>query len=140
MVKEGKNDEGFIGDNPVLQQVAMTALLDSHVDGLMAKRTYWMYQNKMDIVYEGNVANVHNREYECRNATRFRDVMGMYTLLGTREERAPHRGVQEVYQRDKAGQRHAGGSTNIARVILARRIGISRTQERPAPTPSTASA
>ena len=36
-----------------------------------------------------------------------------------------------------AGQRHAGGSTNIAKVVLARRIGISRTQERPAPTPST---
>jgi alkylation response protein AidB-like acyl-CoA dehydrogenase len=129
-----------IANDPVLQQASMTAYIDAEVDGLLAKRTYWMYQNKMDIVYEGNVANVHNREYECRNSTRFRDVMGMYTLLGTKEERAPHRGIQEVYQRDKAGQRHAGGSTNIARVILSRRIGISRTQERPAPTPSTTSA
>ena len=33
----------------------------------------------------------------------------------------------------KAGQNHGAGSTNIARVILARRIGISRTPERPYP-------
>ena len=37
-------------------------------------------------------------------------------------------GAQEVNQRTRAGQNHAGGSTNIAKVILSRRIGISRTQ------------
>ena len=134
--KENKNDEGFIGDDPVLQQVAMTAILDSHVDCLMARRTYWMYQNKMGIQYEGNMANVHNRESQLRNVARIRDVYGPNSLLGTQEPRAPHGGAQEVEQREKAGQRHAGGSTNIAKVILSRRIGISRTQERAAPTPS----
>ena len=89
--------------------------------------------------YEGNVANVHNREHDMRNAIRVRDVMGMYCLLDGKEPDSPHAGAQEVNQRVKAGQRHAAGSTNIAKVILARRIGISRTQERAAPTPSTAS-
>jgi len=61
--------------------------------------------------------------------------MGPYALLNADDKRAPHGGMEEVDQRSSAGQRHAGGSTNIAKVILARRIGISRTKERPAPTP-----
>ena len=64
-------------------------------------------------------------------------VYGMYGFLGVRDAMAPHGGAQEVRQRGAAGQNHAAGSTNIAKVILARRIGISRTQERAAPTPST---
>ena len=52
------------------------------------------------------------------------------------EPGVPYGGAQEVTQRSAAGQRHGAGSTN-AKVILARRIGISRTQERAAPTPST---
>jgi hypothetical protein len=62
----------------------------------------------------------------------------MYALLDGKDSLSPHKGAQEVNQRVMAGQNHAAGSTNIARVILARRIGISRTRERAAPTPSTA--
>ena len=108
------------------------------MDDLLGKRTYWMYQSRMEMSHQGNVANVHNRQHDLRNAIRVRDVMGMYALLDTKEPGAPHGGAQEVNQRAMAGQRHAGGSTNIAKVILARRIGISRTRERAAPTPSTA--
>jgi alkylation response protein AidB-like acyl-CoA dehydrogenase len=126
------------GSDPMVQQVTMDAVIDAHRDSLLAKRTYWMYQSRLDINYEGNVANVHNREHDLRNASRVRDVMGMYSLVDRNEPGSPHGGAQEVNQRGKAGQRHAGGSTNIAKVILARRIGISRTKERAAPTPSTA--
>ena len=126
------------GADPMVQQVTMEAVIDAHRDSLLAKRTYWMYQSRLDINYEGNVANVHNREHDIRNAGRVRDVMGMYSLVDRNEPGSPHGGAQEVNQRGKAGQRHAGGSTNIAKVILARRIGVSRTKERAAPTPSTA--
>jgi hypothetical protein len=97
-----------------------------------------MYQARMDINYEGNVSNVHGRESGLRNAGRVREIMGLYAFLDTKEPGTPHGGRQEVGQRSAAGQRHAGGSTNIAKVVLSRRIGISRTQERAAPTPSTA--
>ncbi|MBF8267485.1 MAG: hypothetical protein HW388_993 [Dehalococcoidia bacterium] len=137
-VKETKRDGKSLGSDPMVQQAAMQARIESHVNGLLGQRTYWMYQNRANIQSEGNVSNVHDRLSDLRNAIRVREVMGMYALLGTREPRAPHNGAQEVRQRDAAGQRHAAGTTNIAKVILARRIGISRTQERAAPTPSTA--
>ena len=137
-LKETKHDGGALGNDEVIQQVAMDAVLDSHVQALLLQRTYWMYQNRMEIQYEGNVANVHGRESSLRNARRIRELYGPYGFLGTKEPDAPHGGAQEVNQRSRAGQNHAAGSTNIAKVILARRIGISRTQERAAPTASTA--
>ncbi len=129
---------GVIGEDPVAQQSTMENVIESHIHSLLLKRTYWMYQNQMQINYEGNVANVYGRESSLRIAWRVRDVMGMYALLGTKEPGAPHEGAQEVNQRGRAGQNHAGGSTNIAKVVLARRIGVSRTKEQAAPTPSTA--
>ena len=137
-LRDTKHDGGTLGSDEVVQQVAMDAVLEAHVQGLLLQRTYWMYQNRMEIQYEGNVANVHGRESSLRNARRIRELYGPYGFLGTKEPRAPHGGAQEVNQRSRAGQNHAAGSTNIAKVILARRIGISRTQERAAPTASTA--
>ena len=116
----------------------MDAVIDAHVQSLFQRHTYWMYQNRMEMMGENNYTNVHSRESDLRNSRRFRDVMGLYAFLNTREPDAPQGGMHEVNQRSTAGQRHAGGSTNIAKVILARRIGISRTQERAAPTASTA--
>jgi len=137
-VTETKHSGGTLGSDPLIQQTTMDALLDAHVDNLLAKRTYWMYQKHMEITHEGNEAQVHNRLKTMRQANRVRDAMKMHALLDRNEPGAPHGGAQEVEQRYAAGQRHGGGSTNIAKVILARRIGISRTRERPYPTPSTA--
>jgi alkylation response protein AidB-like acyl-CoA dehydrogenase len=134
-VKEAKH----YGSDPVIRQKSMDAVIESHVQGLLAKRTHWMYQNKVEIRYEGNMANVHSRESGLRNEQRSREIMGMYSFLDTQEPGAPFGGAPDVRQRSAAGQRHPGGSTNIAKVVLSRRIGISRTQERPAPTPSTTS-
>ena len=138
-VKGSRDSGGTMGSDPVIQQKTMDAFIESHVQGLLAKRTHWMYQNKLEIRFEGNMANVHSRESGLRNSMRVREVMGMYSFLDTEEPGAPFGGAQDVRQRGAAGQRHPGGSTNIAKVVLARRIGISRTQERPAPTPSTTS-
>ncbi len=136
-IKTAQKDSGTLGSDPVLQQKAMDNVLDSHVQQILLQRTYWMYQNRMSIQYEGNVANVHGRESSLRITARVRDVMGLHSLLDRNEPEVPHGGAQVVNQLNKAGQNHAAGSTNIAKVVLARRIGISRTQERAAPTAST---
>lgn len=124
--------------NPVLQQITMDAFVDAHVDSLFKKRTYWMYTNRMEMSWEGPSTFHWERVYGMRNVGRVRDVMGMHALLGTREPTAPHGGAQEVYQRTSFIHQHGAGSFNITKVVLARRIGISRTKQRAAPTPATA--
>lgn len=135
--KETKVDGKSLGSDPAIQQIAMDAYIESHVSALLEKRTYWMYQNRFHIQHEGNVSNVFDRMSCLRNAGRVRAVMGMNVFLDPQDPRAPFGGAPSNDQRHKAGQRHPGGTNNIAKVILARRIGISRTRERAAPTPST---
>lgn len=136
-----KNSDGTtVGSDPVLQQTAMTAVMESHVQNVLLRRVFWMYQNKHEISWHSGVANVHGRESTLRIEGRVREVYGPHALLNSHDPDAPHGGQHEVNARNRAGQNHAGGSTNIGKVVLARRIGISRTIERPAPTPSTASA
>ncbi len=136
-VKTARRGSGTVGVDAVAAQDTAEAHLEAHVGRLMELRTHWMYSARMSIQYEGNLANVHGRHYSLRNAIRVRNVMGLYALLGHADPAAPNEGREERRQRNAAGQHHAGGSTNIAKVVLARRIGISRTKERAAPTPST---
>ena len=126
------------GGDPVLQQTTMDAHVDAHIDSLFKKRTYWMYQNRMEMSWEGPSTFHWERVYGMRNVGRVRDVMGMHALLGTKEPGAPYGGAQEVYQRTSFIHQHGAGSFNITKVVLARRIGISRTKQRAAPTPATA--
>jgi alkylation response protein AidB-like acyl-CoA dehydrogenase len=136
--RETERDGCVLGSDPVMQQTTMDNVIDAHVQSLLLQRTYWMYTNRMEVQYQGNLSNVHGRDSSLRITKRVRDVMGMYAMVDRNEPGVPFGGTQEVNQRSKAGQNHGAGSTNIARVILARRIGISRTPERPYPTAATA--
>jgi alkylation response protein AidB-like acyl-CoA dehydrogenase len=137
-MKESSAGGKHPGGNPVLQQTVMAAYIDARVDELIGKRTYWMYTNRKPMSWEGPGNALFGREYRLRNVGRARHIMGMPALLGTHDPLTPHGGVQEVFQRTSFVSQHGAGSLNIAKVVLARRIGISRTKERPAPTPATA--
>ncbi|MSQ21979.1 MAG: hypothetical protein EXR53_01550 [Dehalococcoidia bacterium] len=126
------------GGDPVLQQSAVDVFIDAHLDELFGMRTYSMYMNRQEMSWEGAMNALFARNHRLRNAATARDVMQMYAMLGTHDPLTPHGGVQEVFQRTSFQAQHGAGSRNIAKVVLARRIGISRTKERPAPTPATA--
>ncbi len=64
--------------------------------------------------------------------------MDMHALLSLKDPLAPDNGHQESNQRSSFILQHGAGSLNIAKVVVARRIGISRTRERAAVTPMTA--
>ena len=132
-----------VGKDPVLQQQALDAYLDGHICTLFAQRNYWMYQGGMDMGYQGQEEDVHKREFCHRNLSRIRDVFGMYTHLNGADPRAPLGGLPDASGRHEMTSQHGHGSINISKVVLARRLGISRTQERapalPPPPPSASS-
>jgi len=136
-VQEAKSNGGTLGNDPVVQQDVMTAFIESHTYTLFAQRNYWMYQARQEMSYHGSQADLYRRTFRMRNADRARDIMGMYSLLGVKEPRAPFGGEPEVYQRSSLVGAHPGGTVEIQKVIIARRLGISRTRERAAATPST---
>ena len=87
--RDTKQDGSTLGKDPVVQQTTMQAYLEAHVSGIFAKRTFWMYQNHMEITYEGNESSVYSREYTPRNATRIRDVMGLYASWVYESQESP---------------------------------------------------
>ena len=137
-VKTAPSNGGVVGDDPLIQQEAAAAYIDSHVHGLMNLRNYGMYRSRQEMTYQGSQTSMFGKLYKIKNADRARDIMGMYSLCGTDEPRAPFGGEPEVYQRGSLVGAHPAGTVEIQKVIIARRIGVSRTRERAAATPSTA--
>ena len=137
-VKGTKRNGGSLGDDPIVQQDAISALIDSRTFTLLSQRNYSMYQAREEMSYHGSQNSMFGKIYRMKNADRARDIMGMYSLCGVNEPRAPFDGQPEVYQRGSLTGAHPAGTIEIQKVIIARRIGISRTRERAAATPSTA--
>ena len=137
-VKETRRNGEKLGDDPIIQQQTMTAYIESHINELFAQRNYWMYQARQEMTYHGSQSACFRKSFRIRNADRARNIMGMYSLLGVDEPRAPFGGQPEVYQRSSLTGAHPGGTIEIQKVIMSRRLGISRTRERAAATPSTA--
>lgn len=137
-VKGTKRGGVAIGSKPVVQQKAMESVIASHIHTIFSKRNYAMYQARQEMSYHGSQTSAWRKIYHLENSLRELDIMGPYALLGTDEPMAVSGGRPEVNQRVSLQGLHPGGTVEVQRVIIARRIGISRTQERAAPTPSTA--
>lgn len=137
-VKNTDRSGSPLGEDPLIQQTAMSAYIDSQVNNLLNLRNYAKYLKREEMTYEGSQSLMFGKVYRIVNADRSRDIMGMYSLCGVSETRAPFGGRPEVYQRSSLVGAHPAGTIEIQKVIIARRIGISRTRERAAATPSTA--
>ena len=137
-VKNTDHGDGKVGSDPVVRQKTMDSVLSSHINTLFAKRNFAMYQARQEMSYHGSQSSMYGKTYRLDNALRQLDIMGPKALLGTEEPGAPFGGHTEVNQRTSLQGLHPGGTVEVQKVIIARRIGISRTQERAAPTPATA--
>ena len=137
-VRETQREGSSLGKNPVVQQKTMDSYIASNTNTLFAKRNFWMYQARQEMSYHGSQATMWSKDFGVHNADRARSVMKMTALLGIREPGVAFGGQMEMHQRGSLIWVHPGGTLDVQKVIVARRIGISRTKERAAPTPATA--
>ena len=133
-LQEHKKAGRALGDDPVVLQEAVEAYCEAHALELMNKRTYAFHMGGIEMTWEGSNTGLYTRDSVLRNVGRIRHVYGPYALLGSHDSSVPHGGVQDARQRSDFIRMHGAGSRNIAKVIVARRIGISRTRERAAAT------
>ncbi len=137
-VRSTQTNGNVLGKDPLVQERVVDFYIESHLNALLGMRNYSMYNNKQEMSYEGSQTVVLRKETSVRNADRVRDVMGPYALLKHGDPRAPFQGKPEIQQRNSLVALHPGGTLEVQKVIIARRLGLSRTQERAAPTPATA--
>ena len=127
------------GKDKHLQQVVIDAFIDTEISRLFRMRNFWLYSAHQEMTYQGSQAALWGKEHNLRVADAIREVLGLESLLGVEDPEAPMGGEFEHQQRESLAGAHPGGTIEVQKVIVARRLGVSRTRERAAPTPSTAS-
>lgn len=111
-------------DNPDLAETAVRVYMDAQIERLLALRTYWIRHAKKERTYEGNQYSYFRKMFGVRLAAAMMDLLGPYALTSD-ARRGVEEGLFECHQR--AGIITApGGSAEIQKVRMARRIGIGR--------------
>lgn len=123
-----------LSQDPHLQQRIVQAYIDTHIVRLIALRNFWMFNNKdrMRLTFHGSQNSLMRKELSLRMANTVLEVVGPYALLDD-PKWGPLKGVFEVQQRQGITDHHPGGTTEIQKLIMARRLGLSRTREEAAP-------
>ena len=139
-VQDTRRHDRPMGSDPLVQADVVQSYLDSQVHRLLELRNYSMYTGRTEMTYHGSQAALWRKEFRQRNADRERSVLGPYALLDRRDPAGLFQGAPEFRQRWSLTQAHPGGTIEIQKIIVARRLGVSRTRERAARTPATATA
>ena len=118
-------------------ETAQEHLVDAHirtnVSRLMSRRNFWMFHSKITQTFQGSQNQWYGRETRIRTAEDHLDLLGPYALT-TDKDYSLLGGRVELAQRGASMATHGGGSYEIDKVIIARRVGLSRTKEVAAPT------
>lgn len=125
-----------LGKDPIAADRVVESYIDGRIRGIFEVRNYSMFAKRHELTYEGSQANAYEKWSEIQNYARARDVYGAYSQVEAPDPRSPFRSSPDKFARETPP--HAGGTLEIQKQIIARRLGISRTQERAAPTPATA--
>ena len=100
--------------------------IDSEVTRLLHFRNYaWRGQGRQ-LTYEGPQAYLYQKRSQLAKARAVLDIMGPQALVEAPGEWAIAEGHVEAHQRAAIVDQHPGGTAEIQRVIIARRLGIGR--------------
>jgi len=111
-------------NNPEIGDAAVKVYIDSQIERLFALRNYWIRHAKKQRTYEGNQYSLFRKRFGVRLAESMMNILGPYALTSDTQW-GIEEGLFECHQR--AGIITApGGSSEIQRVRMARRIGIGR--------------
>jgi len=120
-----------------VQNALVEFYIQSQVTRLLHFRNFAYRAQGRQLTYEGPQAYLHQKRSALVKAKAVLEVMGPRALVSD-PEWAVAGGHVEVHQRASIVEQHPGGTAEIQRVIIARRLAIGRDQrEEPGQLPST---
>jgi alkylation response protein AidB-like acyl-CoA dehydrogenase len=124
-------------EDPDVQDSLVDFYVNSQVTRLLHFRNFAYRAQGRQLTYEGSQAYLHQKRSALSKARAILEVMGPCALVSD-PEWAVAEGHIEVHQRASIVEQHPGGTAEIQRVIIARRLGIGRERrEEPGQLPST---
>ena len=119
--------------DPFVQKAMVDNYIEANILRLLGLRNYWMFSAGETSTYHGSQHTLLRKDFDLKGAQRILDSIGHYALTKDEKWGALQNKV-EHHQRESLVSAHPGGTLEIHKLIMARRIGISRTQERAAAT------
>ena len=129
--KETKRNGQPLNKDPDVQEALTEVYILSEISRLFDLRNYWMrHAKKHGVGYEGSQSSLHRKSIGDKIATAYLQVLGPSVLLND-PKWGPLRGALELQQRNSICT-HPGGTIEVQKLVMARRMGISRTREKAA--------
>lgn len=108
-----------------VQERLVDVFVQTEVTRLLNLRNYWMNQSHQRMSYEGPQASYYGKMAGLEVSQAMMDIMGPYAL--TTDDEWDVSGAQvEPYLKSAIVALHPGGTADIQKVIIARRIGVGR--------------
>ncbi len=114
-----------LSKDPDVRDRLVDIYIDAEISRLFNLRNYWMRHSGANVTYEGPQASYFRKMSGLRMATSVLDVLGPAALTKDATWGAAE-GHIESHQRSAIIAIHPGGTADIQKVIMARRIGIGR--------------
>ena len=122
--------------DPDVQDVLVDFYIQSQITRLLHFRNFAYRSQGRQLTYEGPQAYLHQKRSALTKACAILEIMGPRALISD-PDWAVADGHIEVHQRASIVEQHPGGTAEIQRVIMARRLGIGReTAEQPGQLPN----
>ena len=112
-------------NDPDVRERLMDVYVEAEISRLFQLRNYWMRHSKANITYEGPQASYYRKVSGLRMSGAILDILGPSALTYDPKWGAAE-GHIEAHQRSAIVALHPGGTADIQKVIMARRIGIGR--------------
>ena len=123
--KELKRDGKPLSQDPDVQDLLVDVFIDAEIGRLFGLRNYWMRHTHRKLSYEGPQSSYFRKTTGLKMGKAMLQALGPYALTNDAAWDLSD-GHMEVFQRSSIVALHPGGTTDIQKVIMARRIGIGR--------------
>ena len=122
-----------LSKDPDVRDRLVDIVIDAEIGRLFGLRNYWLRHSGKPISYEGPQLELHRKMAGLRMGKAVLELLGPCALT-VDPQWAPADGHIEAHQRSSIVAVHPGGTADIQKVIMARRIGIGRATKEEAGT------
>ena len=123
--RENQRNGQPLTEDPDVRDKLIDIYVEAEIARLFNLRNYWMRHSKAEITYEGPQASYWRKMSGLRMSQSILDILGPSALTFDPQWGAAE-GHMEAHQRSAIVAIHPGGTADIQKLIMARRIGIGR--------------
>ena len=123
--RENQRNGQPLTKDPDVRDKLVDIYIEAEIARLFNLRNYWMRHSKAEITYEGPQASYWRKMSGLRMSQSILDILGPSALTFDPQWGAAE-GHMEAHQRSAIVAIHPGGTADIQKLIMARRIGIGR--------------